>query len=157
MTQKHEAETRLHARDDAEILNDIILVCREGETLYSHVATQVQDQQSRNLFVNMAEVRLKIAQELEAEAAVRGVELSNSGCQIDNIRRWYTEARHRFSQYHDKEFIAQLDETEKKSLAVLRTAVSKVTDKALAFRLSSLVASFQIVHDRMQKYKESYR
>jgi uncharacterized protein (TIGR02284 family) len=157
MTHKRESEIRPESGADTDILNDVISVCRDGEALYSHVAGQVEDQQLRNMFSDMAQVRAAIVGELTAEVAIRGVKPKRSGSLTGNIRRWYLDARQDFSDYQDKEFIAQLEVTETRSLTVLRTAVSKVSDRSLAFRLSSLVASFQISHDRMKLLKQSYK
>ncbi|MFT4861120.1 MAG: hypothetical protein ACI95C_000321 [Pseudohongiellaceae bacterium] len=157
MKQKHESPMKPKAHADADILNDVISVCRDGEALYSYVAKQVQDQQSRNMFSDMARIRLKIVKELEAEVTVRGEKPTRSGSLIGGIRRWYIDARHSFSDYQDEEFIAQLEETEARSLAVLRTAVAKAQDPALVLRLSSLVASFQMAYDRMSLLKKSFK
>ncbi len=157
MTQKHEPQIQPKAHEDADILNDVISVCRDGAALYSYVAAQVLDQQSRNMFSEMAQIRSKIVNELEAEVKVRGAKPTRSGSLIGSIRRWYIDARHSFSDYQDKEFIAQLEETEARSLAVLRTAVAKAQDPTLVLRLSSLVASFQMAYDRMSLLKKSYR
>jgi len=145
------------AKDDAEILNDVISVCRDGEKLYRYVAEQVDDQQSRNMFSEMARVRFQIVKELETEVAHRGADSKRSGTMIGKIIRWYVDAKNHFVDYHQKEFVEQLVETESRSLKILRGAVREVSDKSLAVRLSSLVATFQIAHDRMTLLKKSYK
>ncbi len=156
MSTQAEVQKTDTASEDADVLNDVISVCRDGEALYSYAAAQVQDQRSRNLFSDMARVRSKIVEELEAEVADRGVKPIQSESLSGRIRRWYLDAMHTVTDYHDKEFINELQETENRSVVVLRTAVSQVKDEALVMRLSSLVASFQIAHDRMRLLKESY-
>lgn len=150
------AEDDFVAADDAEILKNVISVCRDGEKLYRYVAEQVQDQQSRNIFSNMARVRSQIVNELESEMILRGAEPSRSGTVVGSISRWYVGARSHFVNYKEKEFVEQLKETEDRSMKILRSAVQKVEDKSLAYRLSSLVATFQIDHDRIQSLKASY-
>lgn len=144
-------------KEDAEILNDIVAVCRDGEKLYRHVANQVENQQLRNMFSDMARVRLRIARELESEVALRGQIPKGTGTMVGKITRWYVEARSHFINFGDRVFIDQLEETEERTLGVLRSAVQKVEDKSLVYRLSSLVATFQMSHDRMRAIQKSYR
>ncbi|GJM11691.1 MAG: hypothetical protein DHS20C12_00940 [Pseudohongiella sp.] len=145
------------ASEDAEILNDVISVCRDGEQLYRHVADRVSDQQSRNIFLDMARVRCQIVKELQSEVALRGAEPRSSETVVGKISRWYVEARSHFVDYKERAFIDELEETEERSLKILRTAVRKVEDKTLVYRLSSLVATFQMAHDRMRLLKASYK
>lgn len=145
------------AKEDAEILNDVISVCRDGEDLYRYVADRVEDQQSRNIFSDMAKVRSNIVKELESEVILRGVEPKKSGTFVGAISKWYIDAKSRFVDYTERAFIEQLEETEQRSLKVLRTAVREIEDKSLVFRLSSVVATFQMAHDRMSALKHSYR
>ena len=145
------------AKGDAEILNEIISVCRDGEKLYRHVAEQVEDQQLRNMFSEMASVRLQIVSELKSEVMLRGCEPNCEGTMVGRLSRWYVDARSRFSNFADRVFIDQLEETEERTLKVLRSSVKQVDDRTLVVRLSSLVASFQISHDRMRAIQSSYQ
>ena len=145
------------AKEDAEILYDVIKVCRDGEMLYRHVAGQVEDQQSRNIFSYMARVLSKIVRELESEVLIRVAKPKKIGSAAGQISQWYSGAKSRFVDYHDKAFIDQLVETTERSLQVFRAAVREVEDRSLVYRLSSQVASFQIAYDRMRTFKNSYR
>ncbi len=143
--------------EDAVVLNDIVSVCRDGEKLYRYAAEQVEDQQLRNMFTEMASVRLKIARELESAVALLGTKPNRTGTMAGKISHWYVEARSHFVNYADKVFIDQLEKTEDKTLKVLRSAVQEVDDKSLMFRLSSLVALFQMSHDKMRSIQKLYQ
>lgn len=147
----------LDTMEDAETLNDVISVCRDGERLYRYVAEQVEDQRLRNMFSDMAGVRLQILQELGSEVALRGAIPKKTGTIAGEISRWYVDARSRFINFSDREFIDQIEETEERTLRVLRRAVQAVEDRSLMFKLASLVATFQMSHDRMRAIQKSYR
>lgn len=145
------------AKEDAEMLNDVISVCRESEDLYRYVAEQVDDQYSRNMFSEMAKVRLQIVRELESGISIRGAAPRRSNTTIGKISRWYMDAKSHFVDYHEKEFVEQLEEIEGRLLKELRSAVREIKDKSLAFRLASLVATFQISYDRMIATKKLHQ
>ena len=105
----------------------------------------------------MANVRLEIARELESEVILRGVSPNRTGTMVGKISRWYVDARSHFVNFTERVFIDQLEETEDKALRVLRAAVQEVEDKSLMFRLSSLVATFQMSHDRMRAIQKLYQ
>ena len=157
MGSKTSGERDPDAMEDADVLNDIISVCRDGERLYRHVAEKVEDQRLRNMFAEMASVRLKIVRELESEVILRGAELKRAGSVVGMISRWYLDARSRFTNYTERVFIDQLEETEDKTLRILRSAVQEVEDKSVMFRLSSLVATFQMSHDRMLAIQKPHK
>lgn len=156
MTIENGAERGPPSSGDRNILSDVALVCREGMNLYSYIAAEVQTQKYRNLFYSMAEVRLRIAEELEAEIGFPKQPLNSSGDSGNQIRCWYLEARECFATYPVDELLLRLENIETKSLTLLRGSVPKVEDKDLAFRLASLVASFQIVHDRMKQFIDNH-
>ncbi len=145
------------AIEDAEILNDVIAVCRDGEKFYRHVAEHVEDQRLRNMFADMAQVRLQIVRELGSEVAMRGVSPRKTGTVVGQITAWYVDARSHFLSFYDKEFIAQSEKTEDEALKVLRSGVQAVEDKSLMFKLASLVATFQMSHDRMRSIRKLYQ
>jgi uncharacterized protein (TIGR02284 family) len=156
MTPKHEPTVGPESLEDTDILNDVISVCRGGEALYSRAAAQVEDQHLRNMLSDMARVRSSIVNELAVDVGPTQVKPERSGAMIDDILCWYWDAQGSTTDYQDNGFIMQLERVETRALTLLRSAVSKLNNRALAFRLSSLVASLQISHDRMKLQKHSY-
>ena len=140
---------------DARILNDVISVCRDGWEFYDHAAHQVDDQTLKTLFQGMASIRSEIVREFEPQVAVRGVEPRQSRTVAGTLQQWYTEAKSRFTSYSDHVFIAQVEKTEDRTLAVLRKAVKLVENSRLANQLASQVASVQMTHDRIKALRES--
>lgn len=144
------------AVEDAEILNIVIAVCRDGEEFLRYVADQVKGQQSRNAFLEMASVRSDIVQELESEVRARGLKPNETGTLGGKVTQWYSEAKGHFVDFDNFEFIEQLENVEKRSLLVLRKAVHEVKDQSLVYCLSSLVADIQMAHDRLRLLKQSF-
>lgn len=143
-------------REDADILNDVIVICRDGEELYRHAAKQVGDQRIRNMYMEMARVRLQMLGELKIEESNLPSKSRHGGSVVGSSRRWYAAAKTR-ADFHQQDFVEQLQVTEKRALRALRILVKQLKNRSLMLRLSSLVATYQVSHDRMKYLKQSYK
>ncbi|MDC0598617.1 hypothetical protein OAP18_02080, partial [Gammaproteobacteria bacterium] len=111
------------------------------------------DQRSRNIFSEMADVCSKTVKVLESEISQLDITPLNSDSIVGKLRYCYADTKRSIKNYYDKEFMNKLEKNGNRTLNIMRAAVKKVEDRALAYRISSLAASFQISFDKMKKFK----
>lgn len=135
---------------DAELINDIRLLCRRTQGFYENLAVKIENQQARNVFKRLAINRGKIARAIASESSEESNKSSvtqqaaqtNSG--VESVKNFQV------NQLADSEILTELIAREKREVNQLRAKVRKIENYTLRCRLSSFVATLQMDFDQLK-------
>jgi len=141
--------------DSKHHLKDIVEIARDGAQFYDDAQQHVQDVGLRAIFAEMAAAKRELIIGLSAQLRAEGEEPPRSGTIAGAIRKTYTDVAAKLSSDEARLYIAQLEETEDRLLAVVRKAIAECDDASLRSTLEAYWPRVKDSHDRMRNLKQS--
>jgi len=135
-------------------LNDLIEVLNDGATFYRDAAETVEDGTYENLFRRMAACKQEISTDLKAEVAARGDSPASGGTVLGALRQVYTDVRAGMSEQPEKQFVAQLEESEDRILEAFREALFESDRAEVRAIAQKHMPTVNRMHEEMRTLKQ---
>jgi uncharacterized protein (TIGR02284 family) len=146
--------TDIDANADTATLNDLIEVLNDGIKFYEESSLEVERDDLKSLFRNLAGHKRKIVQDLSAAVRSLGEEPATSGTFAGSMRKLYAEARTKMSSDKGHEYIAQLEEFEDRILHAFEKAATDSNDATVRGIADRHFKDVRDDHDFMRNLKK---
>ena len=139
-----------------EKLNDLLVICRDGKDFYEYAARQTGDAALQNLFLEMARIRQGVIEDLAARTReAGGTPRRGIGTLPGLMRRSYARLKVMVSADSDAALIAELEETEDRTLEAFSAAQEELGEGGVGLLVRRHKDTFQRTHDRMRTLKKA--
>lgn len=139
----------------ARSLNHLVEALNDGIDFHQHAASETKQPVHRDLFLEMAAMKGRIAADLKLEVAVQGSEPDQDGTWLGSIRQGYADLKAGLKKDPDATYIAALEAQEDRVLEAFRDA----QDMSQPDRVRELAARYlpevRQMHDRMRALKNA--
>lgn len=138
----------------ADLLNELLELARDGERFYRDAAAHVLRPELRGTFAQMAELRLRLMNDLAEHVTARGERPSDRRTLLGTSRQLYADARAAFSTKDDRIYLRQLTAMEDRLLAHYERALSDAAADSVRHILRRHLLTVRASHDRMHLLKD---
>lgn len=143
----------MHTRT-ADLLNELIERCRDGEQFYRDAAVKAGSLALRGTFRQMAELRQRLIDELADQIHARGEQPSDRRTMLGASRHLIAEAMNALTLHDDDVYIRQLEATEHRLLVAYQRAVERIADDGARPVLRRHLLAVRAAHQRMRALRE---
>jgi uncharacterized protein (TIGR02284 family) len=136
-----------------QVLNDLVLVMRDGKTFYEYAATAVSDSEMKSTFIRLAKVKGELVGGLSTEASAGGENHDDSGTWSGDFTKLYAKVR---AHLGDKNFayVAELEDSEDQLLKAFAKALDDKDTTPLAHSIiKHYMPEVRLCHDIMRARK----
>lgn len=138
---------------NAQLLHDLVQVCRDSQSFYQDVAKETSDSQLRGMFTRMAAAKGELIHDLSGNLVRMGEAPPESGTVAGSLRKAYADVRAAFSKQDNKIYVGQLEETEDRVLEHFEDALAKTDSPEVRRILSTHLPRVRACHDEMRNLK----
>ncbi|MDG9925209.1 MULTISPECIES: PA2169 family four-helix-bundle protein [unclassified Pseudomonas] len=138
----------------ANVLNQLIEITRDGEHFYRHAEAAVEDQRLKAVFHDMAQAKVGIIQALALKVAENHDYPAESGTLSGSLHRLYAQTRARMASDGEATYVAELESAEDRLLHAFEEALEEADDD-LRTVLAPEVPKLRASHERMSELKRT--
>lgn len=139
---------------DADKLQDIVAIARDGERFYDEAGKEVKDPSLKMLFMRMADHKRHLIKTLSNRLSVHQEEVPAEGTLVGKMRRIYADLRASMAKDEAEIYVSQLEETEDRLLDYFEQALKDVDDAAVRAALLRHMPEVRACHDQMRDLKQ---
>lgn len=140
--------------DNAQLLQEIVQVARDGADFYDAAALEVSDAQLRQSFERSAEAKRALIAALSGRLEMMGAESPQTGTVRGALRKAYADLRASISRDDARVYVAQLEEVEDRLLALVEQAVAGTDNTEIRSQLQAHLPGVRACHDEMRRLKQ---
>jgi uncharacterized protein (TIGR02284 family) len=111
-------------KNEREVLNELIVTCREGVRGFRWAADHAQDPELRALFLEIAEERRQYMASLRPHAQRLGGDSEGDGSQAASLHRAWMAIRNRLTPDHDHAILMEAERGERAALTAYEDAIN---------------------------------
>lgn len=139
---------------NADKLNDLIQILRDGRSFYQDAAGKVTDPALRVLFHDMAATRAAVIVDLAAEVRMEGETPADSGTVTGGLRKVYADALAALTSDKDGTYVNQLEAAEDRLSHAFAEALREADSARVRDILNLHMPKVRHMHDLMRQQKQ---
>ncbi|WP_290891096.1 PA2169 family four-helix-bundle protein [Arenimonas sp.] len=139
----------------ARSLNHLVEALNDGIDFHQHAAAESTHPGHRDLFLEMARIKSRIAADFKLEVAVQGSEPDQDGTWLGSVRQGYADLRAGMKKDSDDIYIAALEAQEDRVLEAFRDAQDKDQPDRVRELAARYLPEVREMHDRMRALKNA--
>ncbi len=140
-----------NTKSDVEILNDLSLICKDGEKFYNETVSKVENPALAAVFTDMATIREKFQIDINTLILSMGGEPNDKDCSLTGtFHQKYADLRAMISSDSDHAYISQLEELEDRTLDEFQEALDNVKSLKIKEFVQIALLKFKKTHDEMK-------
>jgi uncharacterized protein (TIGR02284 family) len=135
---------------NAELLQDIVAVARDGADFYDTARSHVDDARLKETFARLAGHKRDLMVALGGRLEMIGEDVPGSGTVAGSLRRYYAELLAAVSSNDAAVYVAQLEAAEDRLLARMREAIDACDNAEIRSQLQAHLPMVRACHDEMR-------
>lgn len=139
-------------RTERDVLNDLIVVCRDAARGFEWAAEHARDGELRRLFVDMAAERRRYANDLLPYAHRLGGHSDASGTAAATLHRAWIAIKDRLASEHDQALLDEADRGERVALATYAAALDELIPPDSRDLIELQLEGIRAAHGRLHAY-----
>jgi uncharacterized protein (TIGR02284 family) len=139
---------------NADKLNDLIQILRDGRSFYQDAAAKVVDPSLRTLFHDMAATRAAVIVDLAAEVRMEGETPADSGTVTGGLRKIYGDVLAAMASDKDSTYVNQLEAAEDRLMHAFTAALNEADIARVTDILNLHMPKIRRMHDLMRQQKQ---
>lgn len=134
-------------------LKELIQIANDSTEFYTDAAKEVRTPQIAELFTRMAGHKKSIASTLGTRLSALGETPPESGTVVGWLRQAYAEMRATITGDQEKEYVAQLEDTEDRLLHHFEEAINDPENASIRAELFATIGQVRACHNEMRAWK----
>jgi uncharacterized protein (TIGR02284 family) len=137
-------------------LNELIHICKDGESGFLSAAAQVKDGNLRRLFESYAQQRAEFAAELQVEVQRLARDPVDSGHAVAAIERGWTQIKTQIADREDGAVISDAEAGEDRAVRTYREALNTDLPSDLRLLIERQFLQVKEAHDHVRSLERAH-
>jgi len=138
---------------NANTLQDLVQIARDGVEFYTEAGKEVKDADLRATFARMADAKRDLIGSLSTKLIASNEDVPTGGTVAGKLRQMYADVRASISSNEEKVYVAQLEEAEDRLVEHYDAAIKEVQDPLVLAMLEAHMTRVRACHSEMRGLK----